>query len=49
MRRAAAFGRNPKRVMEIALEFYGCLKFERVHPLQGGFIRRKIRTQRRPV
>jgi hypothetical protein len=48
MRRAAAFGRNPKRVMEIALEFYGCLKFERVHPLQGGFIRRKIRTQRRP-
>ncbi|WP_082674147.1 radical SAM protein [Thiohalocapsa sp. ML1] len=48
MRRAAAFGRNPKRVMEIALEFYGCLKFERVHPLQGGFVRRKIRTQRRP-
>ena len=48
MRRAAAFGRNPKRVMEIALEFYGCLRFERVHPLQGGFIRRKIRTQRRP-
>jgi hypothetical protein len=48
MRRAAAFGRNPKRVMEIALEFYGCLRFERVHPLQGGFIRRKIRWQRRP-
>ena len=48
MRRAAAFGRNPKRVMEIALEFYGCFRFERVHPLQGGFLRRKIRTQRRP-
>jgi radical SAM superfamily enzyme YgiQ (UPF0313 family) len=48
MRRAAAFGRNPKRIMEIALEFYGCLRFERVHPLQGGFIRRKVRTQRRP-
>ena len=48
MRRAAAFGRNPKRVMEIALEFYGCFRFERVHPLQGGFGRRKIRTQRRP-
>jgi hypothetical protein len=48
MRRAATFGRNPKRVMEIALEFYGCFRFERVHPLQGGFIRRKIRTQRRP-
>ncbi|ESQ12719.1 MAG TPA: radical SAM protein [Chromatiaceae bacterium] len=48
MRRAAAFNRNPKRVMEIALEFYGCFRFERVHPLQGGFVRRKIRRQRRP-
>jgi radical SAM superfamily enzyme YgiQ (UPF0313 family) len=48
MRRAATFGRNPKRIMEIALEFYGCFRFEGVHPLQGGFIRRKVRTQRRP-
>jgi hypothetical protein len=48
MRRAAAFDRNPKRIMEIALEFYGCFRFEGVHPLQGGFIRRKIRTDRRP-
>ena len=48
MRRAAAFDRNPKRIMEIALEFYGCFKFERVHPLQGGFLRRKIRPDRRP-
>jgi radical SAM superfamily enzyme YgiQ (UPF0313 family) len=48
MRRAAVFDRNPKRIMEIALEFYGCQKFEGVHPLQGGFIRRKIRTERRP-
>lgn len=48
MRRAAAFDRNPKRIMEIALEFYGCFKFEGVHPLQGGFLRRKVRTDRRP-
>jgi hypothetical protein len=48
MRRATAVGRNPKRIMEIALQFYGCFKFEGVHPLQGGFIRRKIRTERRP-
>jgi hypothetical protein len=48
MRRATAVDRNPKRIMEIALEFYGCFKFEGVHPLQGGFIRRKIRTERRP-
>ena len=48
MRRATAVDRNPKRIMEIALEFYGCFKFEGVHPLQGGFIRRKVRTERRP-
>lgn len=48
MRRAASVGRNPKRIMEIALQFYGCFKFEGVHPLQGGFIRRKVRTERRP-
>lgn len=48
MRRAATFGRNPKRIMEMALEFYGCFRFERVHPLQGGFVRRKVRTERRP-
>jgi hypothetical protein len=48
MRRATTVDRNPKRIMEIALEFYGCFKYEGVHPLQGGFIRRKIRTQRRP-
>lgn len=48
MRRAAVFDRNPKRIMEIALEFYGCHKFEGVHPLQGGFLRRKVRTERRP-
>ncbi|MEA3274319.1 MAG: radical SAM protein [Pseudomonadota bacterium] len=49
MRRATTVDRNPKRIMEIALEFYGCFKFEGVHPLQGGFIRRKIRTERRPT
>ena len=27
--------------------YYGCHRFERVHPLQGGAFRRKIRTQRR--
>jgi len=48
MRRAAAVGRNPKRIFEISLQFYGCFKFEGIHPLQGGFVRRKIRTERRP-
>jgi hypothetical protein len=48
MRRATTVDRNPKRILEIALEFYGCFKFEGVHPLQGGFVRRKIRSERRP-
>lgn len=48
MRRATTVNRNPKRIMEIALEFYGCFKYEGVHPLQGGFIRRKVRSERRP-
>ena len=29
------------------LEFYGCIKIEEVHPLQGGIFRRKYRTDRR--
>jgi len=28
--------------------FHACYKFERVHPLQGGFFRRKRRRDRRP-
>ena len=48
MRRAIALGRNPKRIFELALEFYGCYRYEKVHPLQGGFVRRKVRTERRP-
>ena len=48
MRRAAATGRNPRRIFEIALQFYGCYRYFEVHPLQGGFLRRKIRTERRP-
>ncbi|MCK7578601.1 MAG: radical SAM protein [Chromatiales bacterium] len=49
MRRATTVGRNPQRIMQIALQFYACVAFEGVHPLQGGFIRRKVRTERRPT
>jgi hypothetical protein len=28
-------------------QFYGTMIYENVHPLQGGYFRRKIRTQRR--
>lgn len=48
IRRAAAGGPNPSRVMLHIHQFYGTIKYQDVHPLQGGFLRRKIRTQRRP-
>jgi hypothetical protein len=47
MRRAAATGRNPRRIFELSLQFYGCYRYLKVHPLQGGFFRRKLRTERR--
>ncbi len=48
LRRAAAGGPNPSRVMLHIHQFYGTIKYQDVHPLQGGFLRRKVRTQRRP-
>jgi len=48
IRRAAAGGPNPSRVMLHIHQFHGTIKYQNVHPLQGGFFRRKVRTQRRP-
>jgi len=48
IRRAAAGGPNPGRVMLHIHQFHGTIKYQNVHPLQGGFLRRKVRTQRRP-
>ncbi len=48
LRRAAASGANPSRVMLHIFQFYGIVKYQKIHPLQGGFLRRKIRNQRRP-
>ena len=47
MRRMVASGNKPERMWAHTLQFHGCMKFEKVHPLQGGYLRRKIRTQRR--
>ena len=47
LRRAAASGANPSRVMLHIFQFYGIVKYQKIHPLQGGFLRRKIRNQRR--
>ncbi len=47
MRRMVRSGNKPERIWAHTLQFAGCMRFEKVHPLQGGYFRRKIRTQRR--
>ena len=46
-RRAKASGIKPVRLVNHVLQFYFTFRQEKVHPLQGGFLRRKLRTQRR--
>ena len=48
MRRAAATRISPGKMMFLLLWFWGCVTLEHVHPLQGGYLRRKVRTDRRP-
>jgi hypothetical protein len=47
MRRFVASGNKPERIWAHTLQFHGCMTFEKVHPLQGGYFRRKLRRQRR--
>jgi hypothetical protein len=35
-------------MMKKSLFFFACHEIEEIHPLQGGFFRRKIRSDRRP-
>ena len=46
-RRAAASGIKLIRLMQMVLQFHGSMKYEKVHPLQSGLFRRKLRTTRR--
>jgi hypothetical protein len=46
-RRALATGIRPSKVLDLATIFAGSARIERVHPLQFGFFRRKVRAQRR--
>ncbi|MGE5268543.1 MAG: radical SAM protein [Thiohalocapsa sp.] len=48
LRRAKACGIKPVRLVNHVLQFYFTFRQEKVHPLQGGFFRRKVRTTRRP-
>jgi radical SAM superfamily enzyme YgiQ (UPF0313 family) len=47
MRRAAATGIRLTKIYELSTIFSGAARIERVHPLQFGFFRRKLRKQRR--
>ncbi len=47
LKRAVATGIKPARLAGMIFDFYGSYRYERVHPLQSGVYRRKVRTQRR--
>jgi len=49
MRRAAATGISAGKTLFLLLWFYGCITLERIHPLEGGYLRRKYRRDRRPT
>jgi hypothetical protein len=48
MRRAVATGISPGKMMFLLMWFYGCVRIEKIHPLEGGYLRRKVRLDRRP-
>ena len=48
MRRAGAVGISPGKMLFLLIWFYGCVTVEKIHPLEGGYLRRKVRTDRRP-
>lgn len=48
LRRARADGIKLTRIIWSILFYYGAYRFERVHPLQCGVFRRKVRASRRP-
>jgi hypothetical protein len=48
LRRARAYGINILWLAQIILWFAQSLTIEKVHPLQGGFVRLKSRHERRP-
>ena len=48
LRRARASGIASYRMVWSVCCYYGSYRFEKVHPLQCGIVRRKVRTTRRP-
>src|SRR5260370_9660974 len=48
MRRGYATGISGGKMMFLLIWFYGCVVIEKIHPLEGGYLRRKVRRDRRP-
>ena len=48
IRRAAAMRANASNALFLATWFSGSIRIEKIHPLESGFLRRKIRRARRP-
>lgn len=49
LRRAAATGIPLDNMMALLLWFHFCIVYEKIDPLQGGYLRRKHRADRRPT
>lgn len=47
LRRAIATGTSPGKTMFFITWFNGCIDIEKIHPLEGGFLRLKFRRTRR--
>ena len=47
LRRAMATGTSPGKAMFFIVWFKGCIDIEKIHPLEGGFLRLKFRRTRR--
>ncbi|HUR99842.1 MAG TPA: radical SAM protein [Pyrinomonadaceae bacterium] len=47
LRRAIATGTSPGKTTFFIVWFKGCIDIEGIHPLEGGFFRRKVRGNRR--
>ncbi len=49
MRRSVATNSNPGNMLFLLIWYYACITLEKIHPLQGGYLRRKYRKDRRPT
>jgi hypothetical protein len=48
LKRAMATGTSPGKAVLFISWFKGCIGIEKIHPLEGGFLRLKFRRDRRP-